>query len=72
MHDGAARELYDHGSDPTEQRNIATEATEAMAELAPLVDAYKGHPAVVWGSPDKVEVDSMRLEQLRALGYVIK
>lgn len=72
LYDGGRLELFDHSTDPTEQKNLAPDAKEALAELQPLRDAYDASPPVAWGEPEKVEVDAMRLEQLRALGYVIQ
>jgi hypothetical protein len=32
---------------------------------------YRQLPGAPWGKPVEVEIDAMRLEQLRALGYVV-
>ena len=38
-----------------------------------LADGYLEDSESPWGKPpDKVEIDEMRLNQLRALGYVVK
>lgn len=69
-------ELYDHASDPWEKRNLAVADengdTKLPPELAQLVTDYLAMPPVAWGSPKEVELDEMELNQLRALGYVIK
>ena len=69
-----SEELFDHGSDPTEQRNLIEEDAADPADLRELADAYMesaGEPP--WGTEaGEVELDEMRLNHLRALGYVIK
>jgi hypothetical protein len=67
-------ELFDHRSDPWEKRNLATDGDAAIpAELAREVADYRGRAAVPWGEePPEVELDEMELNQLRALGYVIR
>ncbi len=68
----ARLELFDHASDPLEQRNVAQSAEDAVSQLNELVEEYLAAPQPAWGEPDEVELDEMRLGQLRALGYVIK
>jgi hypothetical protein len=67
-------ELFDHGSDPSEQRNLIEEDGADPADLRELAAAYMesgGEPP--WGTQaGEVELDEMRLNHLRALGYVIK
>jgi choline-sulfatase len=63
-----AAELYDRSVDPTEQRNLAPRRPEVVAELQRRVEAYlAAEPAAV---APKIEIDEMRRNQLRALGYV--
>jgi arylsulfatase A-like enzyme len=62
-------ELYDHATDPREQRDLARSQPEKAAELEPLVDELLGQHAP-WGSPLQVEIDEIRRDQLQALGYV--
>lgn len=73
--DGAPKsEFYDYATDPREQVDLlANGSADASAHRA-LVDGYvaegKSSP---WGvEPKTVELDEMRLNHLRALGYVIK
>jgi arylsulfatase A-like enzyme len=64
-------ELFDHASDPTEQKDIAAERPEWVAELKPaLEEELHGKP--VFGKPPEVEIDEMSRELLRALGYIAK
>jgi arylsulfatase A-like enzyme len=62
-------ELFDHSSDPSEQRNLMLNRPEEAAELRRESEEWlsKGIP---WGSSPEVEIDEMHAEQLRALGYI--
>jgi arylsulfatase A-like enzyme len=62
-------ELYDHSSDPREQRNLAAKYPERVAELR-RESEVKLTGTIPWGETREVEIDEMRIEQLRALGYV--
>jgi arylsulfatase A-like enzyme len=65
--------LFDGEKDPAEKVNLIESETEAGASLRALADAYLEEATSPWGVEVKeVELDAMRLEQLRALGYVIK
>jgi arylsulfatase A-like enzyme len=64
-------ELYDHTTDPTEQKNLAKEDPELAAELRTQADALLSS-SPPWGQSPKVELDEMYREQLRALGYIVK
>ncbi len=64
-------ELYDLRSDPGETRDLSEKQPERVAGLRELIEAYRA------GAPDddartEVELDEMMLNQLRALGYVVK
>jgi arylsulfatase A-like enzyme len=65
-------ELFDLGTDPREQKNLAEQRGDVVTELGALIDGHVGSSGVPWGEPSEVELDQMRLEQLRALGYVIQ
>jgi len=67
--DPARAELYDHESDPTEQHDIAAQATERAERLGAL--AQEPLAAGPWGDSPRIEIDGFRLEQLRALGYAV-
>jgi arylsulfatase A-like enzyme len=65
-------ELFDKSVDPREQRNLLEERPEVAAELGALIDQHLSSARVPWGDPKEIELDRMRLEHLRALGYVIQ
>jgi arylsulfatase A-like enzyme len=68
----AAIELYDRAADPTEQRDLAASDPESAKRLRALVDGYAKDARAPWGEPPReVELDELRLNHLRALGYVI-
>jgi len=65
--------LFDRDTDPDETQNLLESRPEDSAVLRALADAYLEGAKNPWGVEAKeVELDAMRLEQLRALGYVIK
>ena len=64
-------QLYHLAEDPGEQRDLAASRPEVVAQLLPRVErAVAGGPPP--GAREEVELDEMRLQQLRALGYVIR
>jgi arylsulfatase A-like enzyme len=66
-------ELYDQKTDRFEHKNIAREDPKDAAKARELIAEYQAHSSPPWGKkPKEVELDEMRLNQLRALGYVIK
>lgn len=66
-------ELYDHATDPTEQHDLYPDHPDEAAPLQAYAKAYVDQAHNPWGQePREVELDQMRLNQLRALGYVIK
>jgi hypothetical protein len=71
-----ASELYDHAKDPWEKQNIAASDGNGGKQLPPdiqkLVSDYLALPTVAWGKPVEVDLNEMELNQLRALGYVVK
>jgi hypothetical protein len=64
-------ELYDRRVDPGEHRNVAARRPDDVQALRALADAYLATPAPDWGVPEERQLDEMRLNQLRALGYVM-
>jgi arylsulfatase A-like enzyme len=63
--------VFDHQSDPLEQRDLAGElAAEERAALRPAKEAALAG-SIPWGQTPEVEIDEMRLGQLRALGYAV-
>jgi arylsulfatase A-like enzyme len=62
-------ELYDHRSDPGEQKNLLADQPEIAASLRAKADEFFSLPAAPFGRATEVQLDRLRLEQLRALGY---
>ncbi len=69
---GPRLQLFDHRSDPLEQRNVVEEQPEVAEQLEALGQSYLESDGAAWGAPDEVELEEMRLEHLRALGYIIQ
>jgi len=67
-----ARWLYDHEVDPLERENLAPTQTEKYDAFRAEMDAFlaEGQESAV--ETVDIELDQMRLHQLRALGYVIE
>lgn len=71
--DGSKPELlYDKKTDPGEQRNLAPDGKGPLAGFEQEISRYLALAPAPFGAPTQVEVDSAQLEQLRALGYIIK
>jgi len=67
-----APELYDRAADPTEQRDLARSDPDTAKRLRALIDDYAKDAKAPWNEkPREVELDELRLNHLRALGYVI-
>jgi arylsulfatase A-like enzyme len=65
-------ELYDRSLDPGETNDLYPGDPQAADPLRALVEQYEANAKPSWGvSPREVELDELRLNQLRALGYVI-
>jgi len=63
-------ELYDREVDPEEQSDLYPAAEGEAAGLLELLEAYQREARAPWGeAPLAVEIDALRLSQLRALGY---
>jgi arylsulfatase A-like enzyme len=68
-----AARLFDRAADPGERKNVIADRSEDADRLRKLADAYLADAQSPWGGkPSEVELDELRLNQLRALGYVIK
>lgn len=65
-------ELYDLTKDLGERQNVAADDPALRDRLAELAAAHVRRPELAWGRPPSVKVDRLRVEQLRALGYVVK
>jgi arylsulfatase A-like enzyme len=64
--------LYDLSVDPDEQRNIAAAEPARVAELDAKIDELLSRPAATWGKAPVVDLDEMKKNQLRRLGYVVE
>ena len=65
-------ELYDHTLDPGETNDLYPGDPQAAEPLRALVEQYEANAKPSWGaSPREIELDELRLNQLRALGYAI-
>jgi arylsulfatase A-like enzyme len=65
-------ELYDHREDFRERRNIAAEKPDLTKQLTAEVQEFLAKPNEIWDETPEVELDEMRLHQLRALGYFVE
>jgi len=66
-------ELYDLDSDPGEHENLYDAENEAAGRLQSVAREYYESGQAPWGvDAVEVEIDELRLNQLRALGYVIR
>ncbi|HVH07939.1 MAG TPA: hypothetical protein VNE71_18245, partial [Myxococcota bacterium] len=65
-------ELFDLGADPKELRDLAKDQPEKLAELRAVLEKELADDRAAQAAAAEVPVDAMRLEQLRALGYVVK
>jgi len=73
LSDPARLQYFDREHDRAEQRDLAQERPDAVAPLHALLEEYRGSARSPWGEPPmEIELDEMRLNQLRALGYVIR
>jgi arylsulfatase A-like enzyme len=64
-------ELYDMKADPGEKTNLAEQQPEKVAALRARLDAQVAEDEKSQAAPTEVRLDELRLEQLRALGYVV-
>jgi arylsulfatase A-like enzyme len=66
-------ELYDLAADPRETENLAAARAADRDRLAQAARSHFEGAKIPWGRPpDEVELDELRLNQLRALGYVVR
>ncbi len=63
-------EVFDHASDPKEQRSLHAEPPEWVEPLKQELETQLAQP-IPWGKADEVEIDDMARGQLKALGYVV-
>ena len=68
----APPQLFDRAADPAERRDLAASDPESVRRLRALLDDYAKRTQTPWGvAPREVELDELRLNHLRALGYVL-
>jgi hypothetical protein len=69
-------EYFDHTTDPWEAKNLAAPKNGGTGALPPALaqalDDYVNAPPVAWGKAKEVQLEEMELNQLNALGYVIR
>jgi len=67
-------QLYDHRNDPWEKHDLSPgDPTQLPPEIQEALHSYVTSDAPPWGhAPGQVQLQEMELNQLRALGYVIK
>jgi arylsulfatase A-like enzyme len=67
----ARDQLFDHTDDPDEVDNVLRHEPELAEELSGRIDEFRDGNEPVWET-EEIELDEMRLNQLRALGYKIE
>ena len=66
-------ELYDLATDPLEKQDVAAARPADRDRLSQEAKSHYEGAAIPWGkAPGQVELDELRLNQLRALGYVVR
>jgi len=66
-------ELFNLAEDPAELKNLFREDDPSSQRLLQMVQQHYENSRSPWGAvPDVVELDALRLNQLRALGYVVR
>ena len=66
-------EFYDRSVDPAESHNLFSERLEEAQRFRELGERYMADAKAPWGrQPAEVELDELQMNQLRALGYVIR
>jgi arylsulfatase A-like enzyme len=63
--------LFDAGADPAELENRIDDEPEIASRLREAAQTYMQQPPVWEASVERLEMDEMELNQLRALGYAI-
>ncbi len=64
--------LFDAGADPGELTNVLRERADVAEEMRGLARAYLESSPAPWGAEaEKLELDEIQLNQLRALGYAV-
>jgi hypothetical protein len=69
----APPQLYDRTADPGERKNLAEGEPAVAQRLLGLVKGYAADARTPWGrAAPEIELDELRLNHLRALGYVVE
>ena len=65
--------LFNLAEDPAELKNLYREDDPNSQRLLQMARQYYENGHSPWGAePEQVELDELRLNQLRALGYVVR
>jgi len=65
--------LFDKRIDPTEQNDVANEHPKVVESLVSVVEQHLDASPPPWGdASEKIELDDMQINQLRALGYGVQ
>ena len=66
-------QLFDLDEDPRERMNLFDKDDPESQRLLEMAQSYLEGGVSPWGAErEEVELDDLRLNQLRALGYVIR
>lgn len=65
-------QLFDHREDPGEQRSVLGVDPAQDELLRADIESYRALPPAPWGAPAEIQLDEMRMNQLKALGYVLE
>ena len=69
----AQSRLFDLAADPGEKTNVYNPEDPEAQRLVEVARKYYEEAESPWGvTPEQVELDELRLNQLRALGYMVR
>ena len=72
-YDRSKDEFFNLRDDPGEENNLFSENPPELEGMLGQVDSYLENSSAPWGTgPESIELDQMRLNQLKALGYRIE
>jgi arylsulfatase A-like enzyme len=69
--DPRSAELFDRTNDEGEKDDIAKQNPEAVETLRAEREAFLAKPGAEWDEAPEIELDEMKINQLRALGYMV-
>jgi arylsulfatase A-like enzyme len=65
--------MFDSAADPKELTDLRGQRADDAERLQGLADSYFKGSEIPWGKvPNKIDLDELRLNQLRALGYMVQ